>query len=468
MPKWYQGLQGGLLRLIDLSVVVATWLLSYWVRFELSPILPVPDQALPSFSTYASLSPLVAVLWLVVFDAMRVYDAGRLLPFINEVFLMMKAHGLALLYFIALTYMFEQYKYSRLVMIYFSVLAGVSIAACHFVVRASLRRLRARGFNLKQVLIVGDSAAGRTFVERVASFPELGMRVAGIVTERHCTLRTVQGVPVLGCFEELQKTLRANDVHEVLIALPHSKQDEADRIFRLLKDETIGISVVPDVQNHVTLGCAMTNFGGIPIVRINDSPLAGYGALAKRITDIVLSVFGLIVLSPVLGVIALLIKFGSPGPALYRQERMGMNGRTFFMLKFRSMRVDAERTSGAVWANAGDNRRTLLGTILRRTSLDELPQLWNVLVGDMSLVGPRPERPVFVSKFRDEIPSYMLRHKVKAGMTGWAQINGWRGDSCLDSRVQCDLFYIRNWSYTLDIKILTLTLWKGFVHKNAY
>jgi exopolysaccharide biosynthesis polyprenyl glycosylphosphotransferase len=176
----------------------------------------------------------------------------------------------------------------------------------------------------------------------------------------------------------------------------------------------------------------------------------------------------IVVLSPLLLLIALLVKLTSPGPVLYVQERMGLDGRSFHMLKFRSMRVDAEQQSGAVWARKGDNRRTPIGTFLRQMSLDELPQLWNVLWGDMSLVGPRPERPVFVHKFRTEIPHYMLRHKVRAGITGWAQVNGWRGNTSLDRRIECDLFYIRHWSYALDLKILTMTLWKGFIDKNAY
>jgi len=194
----------------------------------------------------------------------------------------------------------------------------------------------------------------------------------------------------------------------------------------------------------------------------------GWGALAKRVTDIVASAAALVILSPLLGLIALGVRLTSPGPVLYVQERMGLDGHSFRMLKFRSMRIDAEHESGAVWARADDNRRTAFGTLLRKTSLDELPQLWNVLCGDMSLVGPRPERPIFVQKFRDQIPHYMLRHKVRAGITGWAQVNGWRGNTSLDRRIECDLFYIRHWSYMLDLKILTMTLWKGFIDKNAY
>jgi exopolysaccharide biosynthesis polyprenyl glycosylphosphotransferase len=210
------------------------------------------------------------------------------------------------------------------------------------------------------------------------------------------------------------------------------------------------------------------DFEGLPIIRLNDPSMSGAGALAKRAVDIALSGIGLVLLAPLFLLIAGLLRVTSPGPILYAQERMGLDGKTFRMLKFRSMRVDAEDVSGAVWASPRDGRRTRLGTLLRRTSLDELPQLWNVLVGDMSLVGPRPERPVFVQQFRKEIPHYMLRHKVKAGITGWAQVNGWRGDTSLSERIACDLYYIRHWSLNLDLKILTLTLFKGFINRNAY
>jgi len=206
----------------------------------------------------------------------------------------------------------------------------------------------------------------------------------------------------------------------------------------------------------------------MPIVKLNDSPLDGIGALLKRVTDFILGLLGTLLISPLLIAIAILVKLTSKGPIFYSQERCGLDGRSFKMWKFRSMRVDAEDSTGAVWARKDDDRRTPIGAFLRATSIDELPQLWNVVRGEMSLVGPRPERPVFVDKFRGEVPHYMLRHKVKAGITGWAQVNGWRGDTSLERRIECDLYYIRNWSYSLDLKILWMTVWKGFVNKNAY
>jgi Undecaprenyl-phosphate glucose phosphotransferase len=364
--------------------------------------------------------------------------------------------------------MFKEYRYSRLVLIYFGGLGALAMVGSRVSLRAALRALRARGYNLRHALAVGEGAALKGLIERLDSFPELGLCVCGVVTEQGPESRRYYAKPHLGGFANLVDVIRKTRVDEVLISLPPSRGDELDRLLDLIKDETVDIRVVPDIHRFVTLGCEIEDFDGLPVVRINDSPVMGWGAFAKRVTDAALSSVALVVLSPLLLLIAVLVKLTSPGPILYSQERMGLDGRSFSMLKFRSMRADAESQTGAVWANANDPRRTRFGMFLRKTSLDELPQLWNVLRGDMSLVGPRPERPVFVAKFRNQVPHYMLRHKVRAGITGWAQVNGWRGNTSLSRRIEHDLFYIRNWSYTFDVKILTLTLWKGFIDKNAY
>lgn len=466
MLKRYQNLVGGVLGLADASIIVLAWLLAYWLRFSW-PIIPV-TKGFPAFAAYAALTPFVALLWLTVFASMRVYQFSRAFGRRDEILALMKAHALALLLFVTLTYLFEAYKYSRLVTLYFGVLAGFALIAMRLLVRAVFKALRVRGYNLRYVLIAGEGPAVERLIERIDGFPELGLRVRGIVTHEDSPTVGVSGKPVLGHFGQIAAVIQRFKVGEVMIALPWSRQDEVSRLLELLKDETTDVRLVPDVHAYVTLGCEVEDFDGVPVVRINDSPLIGWYAAAKRLTDIVVASVALLVLSPLLLLLALLVKLTSPGPVLYAQERMGLDGRTFQMLKFRSMKLDAEAATGAVWARELDDRRTLFGSLLRRTSLDELPQLWNVLSGEMSLVGPRPERPVFVRKFREEIPHYMLRHKVKSGITGWAQINGWRGNTSLRRRIECDLYYIQNWSYALDLKILTLTLWKGFVNKNAY
>jgi Undecaprenyl-phosphate glucose phosphotransferase len=336
------------------------------------------------------------------------------------------------------------------------------------VLRTALRHVRARGLNLRHALFIGEGAALESVITRLVSFPELGLRVRGVLTHQGSEVTSLSGQPVIGHLDMLDELLTGEKIDEVFIALPPDQHEALDRVLGRLRDETIDVRIVPDILRYVTLGCEVENIDGFPVVRLNDSPMFGFGAMAKRATDLIGAVCALILLSPLMLLIGVLVKLTSPGPMLYGQERMGLDGQTFKMLKFRSMKADAEKVGGAVWAQAVDDRRTAFGTFLRKTSLDELPQFWNVVSGDMSLVGPRPERPVFVNKFRTEIPLYNVRHKVKAGITGWAQVNGWRGNTALDRRIECDLFYIRNWSYALDIKILFITLYKGFVNKNAY
>jgi Undecaprenyl-phosphate glucose phosphotransferase len=273
---------------------------------------------------------------------------------------------------------------------------------------------------------------------------------------------------VLGDLEALPQLLRAQEIDQVFIALPLEAAARLPEVLKGLDEVPVDVRVVPDFSRYMSLQGGVEDFGGLPFISLQGSPVYGWDQVLKRGMDILVAGSLLLVLGPGLGLIALLVKLTSRGPVLYRQERMGLDGRTFSMLKFRSMRVDAEVETGAVWARSADPRRTRIGAFLRATSLDELPQLWNVLKGEMSLVGPRPERPVFIQEFRKRIPRYMLRHTVKAGMTGWAQVNGWRGDTSLEKRIEYDLYYIQHWSLWLDLKILWLTSWRGLVNRNAY
>lgn len=466
MLKRYHHIVGGVFRIVDACVIGAAWLVAYWIRFDLE-IVQI-TKGFPSFATYAALTPLVIVLWMTVFSSMKVYQSRRMLRRTHEAHLLLRAHGVSMLFFIAITYLFSEYRYSRLVMLSFGLVGALGLVVFRLSLRNGLRAIRRKGYNLRHVLAVGEGGSIDTLIYRMDRFPELGLRVVGAAIHEESQAKDVYGKPILGRFNQVAELVRKQGIDQVLIALPRKQYGDLDRILASLKDETVDIQLVPDVHEYVTLGCEVEDFDGLPIVNLNDSPLDGWGALAKRVTDFVLSATVIVLISPILFLLALLVKLTSRGPILYGQERMGLDGRTFKMYKFRSMKVDAEAQTGAVWAKAGDDRRTPIGAFLRSTSLDELPQLWNVLKGEMSLVGPRPERPVFVSKFRSEIPHYMLRHKVKAGLTGWAQVNGWRGDTSLDRRIECDLYYIRNWSYFLDWKIMFLTIWKGFVNKNAY
>ncbi len=471
MLERYQRTYGHLLRVLDLLILVGAWLGSYWVRFDLPFEVPkflAVTKGLPDFSTYAAMSPFIVALWGGGFSLSQLYETSPKFGRRRELLLLLKSHSLALLIFVALSFFFTHYQYSRLVIFYFATLSGAGVFALHLGLRTALRKLRPRGFSRRKVLVLGEEDGVERLIGHLDWYPELGLQIVGVVTRTASGAREVAEKPVLGQYCNVSEIIAQTGADEVLLALPPTGGDDTDRLLHVLKDETVDVRIAPDVLRYVTLGCEVEQLGGMPILRVNDSPVMGWRALFKRLTDIVVSATAILLLSPLMLIIALAVKLTSRGPILFTQERMGLDGGSFSMLKFRSMTVGAEARTGAVWAQKGDNRCTAIGALLRKTSLDELPQLWNVLRGDMSLVGPRPERPAFVSKFRSEIPHYMLRHKVRTGITGWAQVNGWRGNTSLERRIECDLFYIRNWSNLLDLKIIVMTLWKGFIHKNAY
>ena len=276
------------------------------------------------------------------------------------------------------------------------------------------------------------------------------------------------GSKFLGSLEELPQIIQQQRIDQVFISLSLKEQHRLEELKDLLSEQWVDVRIVPDLGSFRTLHTDVESFAGMPLVTLVQSPMTGWNQMLKRMLDLAGAILALILFSPLMLLIAFLVKITSPGPILYRQQRMGLDGKTFFTLKFRSMRQDAEKQTGAVWATENDTRRTTLGVYLRRFNLDELPQLFNVLNGEMSLVGPRPERPVLIEEFKSKIPNYMLRHKVKAGITGWAQINGWRGNTSLEKRIEHDLYYIERWSVWLDLKILLLTVFKGFVDPNAY
>jgi Undecaprenyl-phosphate glucose phosphotransferase len=306
-------------------------------------------------------------------------------------------------------------------------------------------------------------------IERTHAHPETGLRVAGVLAAEGADRgREVHGVPVIGGYGDLKRLLAESRPDLLVVALPAADSQQLEKILADVDDEVVNVRVVPDLPRIMTLRAQVEDLDGIPLISLREGPLLGWSAVQKRIFDIVFSGLALAVASPLIALIALAIRVTSGRPVFFVQERMGLDGRVFRMIKFRTMGQGAEDATGPVWTVPDDQRRTRLGAFLRSISLDELPQLWNVLRGDMSLVGPRPERPVFIEQFRREIPGYMLRHKIKAGLTGWAQVHGWRGNTSLHERVEHDLYYIQNWSLALDVKILLLTAWRGIVHRNAY
>lgn len=449
----------------DLALVAVCWLGSYFLRFY-APVVPV-TKGVPDLSLYLTLLFLVLAVFAATLPAMGLYKRPWASP--GQVwFPVARAVALGVLLAVSLTYFLRPYDFSRLVFLHFWVLTTVAMLAARPVLQWAWRRTHPQEAG-EGVIIVGVEDLGREVAANIKKHPELGLRIAGFVTRRPSRVGgDVDGSRVLGLYNELPTVLAEHDAQVVIIALPLDAHDRIIEIMNQLADEMVDVKIVPDLFRFMALRGSVEEFEGMPIIGVRGSPLEGWGRVAKRLMDIAGSLTAILLFSPLMLAAALAVKLTSRGPVLYRQERMGMDGRVFTMLKFRSMRCDAEAECGPVWAQPGDPRCTPVGRLMRRTSIDEFPQFFNVLRGDMSLVGPRPERPEFIADFRKNVPRYMLRHKMKAGITGWAQVNGWRGNTSLERRIEYDIQYIENWSPWLDIKIIFRTLALGFVGPNAY
>ncbi|MBK7947771.1 MAG: undecaprenyl-phosphate glucose phosphotransferase [Deltaproteobacteria bacterium] len=451
-----------LLGLVDLTWVALAWLAAYGLRFHAG--IPAP-LGVPPLSAYLYPLPLILPLFLVVFHAHGLYQARRMDSPLGEAGAVLRATAVAILLLAAATFFARGQSYSRLVIGLFSLLVPTLVIGCRSSVRFVLRQARRRGFNLRYVLLVGSGPLAESVITRIAGRPEAGLRILGVVADGALGGQ-VAGAKVIGGYGDLKSILRAHRVDQLIIALSRHEAERFEKVVVSLADEVVNVKIVPDLLHGYGLRSTVESLDGIPVIGLQETPLVGWPAVAKRGFDLVVATAALVVLSPLLAGIALAILVSSGRPVFYRQTRMGHDGRVFDMLKFRSMHRDAE-ASGLGWTRAGDPRRTRVGRILRRFDLDELPQLVNVVRGEMSLVGPRPERPAYIESFRREVPGYMLRHKVRAGMTGWAQVHGWRGDTSIQERIEHDLYYIQKWSLSLDLRILAMTLLRLGRHGHA-
>ena len=446
----------------DLCLIAACWVSAYAIRFHLLRVTDVPP-----FRDYALQLLPILVVWGFAFHAFDLYRPSRLGSHLSEWFRVAIASTLGVLVLVAImTFAFRGYDYSRLVITFFLVQSIVVVSLARAAFREVLRFARRRGYNQRYAIVVGGGEPAAEVLRVLRRRVDVGIRVLGLLSDK----AEAPGIdaPRLGGLEEIRAVLDRQQVDIVFIALPHSEYPRLTAVLNEIGDDPVTIHFVPDVFGLASLRGGVEEFESIPFIHLRESPLYGWNRVAKRVLDLVVGGGALVLAAPAMLAIATALKLVSSGPVLYRQERMGLDGQRFQMLKFRTMRVDAERETGPVWARPDDSRRTRLGTFLRRWSLDELPQLWNVLRGEMSLVGPRPERPSFVEEFRRRVPGYMLRHKMKAGITGWAQINGWRGQTSIEKRIEYDLYYIERWSLGFDLKILLLTFWSGFRNRNAY
>jgi Undecaprenyl-phosphate glucose phosphotransferase len=480
MMKQKTRLMVAVLVAVDLVATNLAWVLSYILRFELLFALIPVTKGVPDPSRYFLLMPLISLVWPAVLYFHGLYQLKRGRSRIDELFAIVFSVLIGSTLVLGATLYVRVYhryqpevaplwEYSQAVFGLFVVTDIVLLYSARAALRAWLERRWAAGYNVKRVVVAGASELGRHVALTIISHRELGYRVVGFLDDT-VTGEVTAGLPVLGRLNEAALVARDHALDQIYVALPLEDHAKIVGLIKSLGSECLDVKVVPDLVQYATIRAALEDLDGIPIISLNEVPLRGWNSMAKRVMDFVFgSVLLLLLLPFVFLPIALIIWLrGGRGPILLRQERMTLDGKTFQIYKFRTMVEEAEKETGPVWASPEDPRRTGVGIWLRRFNLDEFPQLLNVVLGDMSLVGPRPERPPFVQQFKERIPQYMLRHRVKSGITGWAQVNGWRGNTSIEKRIEYDLYYIENWSLLLDIKILILTLFRGFGQKHAY
>jgi Undecaprenyl-phosphate glucose phosphotransferase len=463
----------------DSMLGICAFIVAYALRFH-TGFIPI-TKGLPPLTQYLNVVPFVAVLVPIAFQLQGLYRLRRGRSRVDDFFAVFVGSILTVVFGILSTLYVQIYfasdaakdagafEVSQVVWAMFLVLNVILTFASRELVREVLERRWRAGIGLKRILIAGSGELGRLVSDKILEHRELGYQIVGFIDDRasgdHLGYR---GLPLLGTLADVAEITAREAVDHLYVALPPDQHVHMIDLLERTSREMVDVKVVPDLLQVIALRARLEDLDGIPVINVNDVPLQGVNAVMKRCIDVVISSAALVVFAAPLALIALVVGITSRGSVFYRQERMGLDGKSFSIVKFRSMYDDAERHTGPVWAIADDPRVTPLGKFLRRSNLDELPQLWNVFKGDMSIVGPRPERPHFVAEFKHKVPQYMLRHKVKAGLTGWAQVNGWRGNTPLDKRIEYDLYYIENWSVRLDLKIMWLTLLRGFFHKHAY
>ena len=450
----------------DLVLIGLAWFLAYHLRLT-SGLIPV-WKGVPPLQEY--IFPLLYLLpiWSVVGAGLGLYSPRRAFALWDEGWLLAKAASLTLVCFTATSYVLKEVDISRLVLAIFWGAAIVLPLTSRALIPHTVRQLRRKRTYLRRALVVGHEELAHRVIKTIQQHPEAGLTIVGIAAESPRLLGTrLDGIEVLGTDREVGEIMQREHIDQLIIALSFRAYEAVEGVLAQVENEPVEVMLVPDLSRYQSLHCGVEDLAGIPALTLQGAPLYGWNAVLKRGLDLCMSSAALVLCAPLMAIIALLVKLSSPGPVLYRQRRMGLDCRPFTLLKFRSMHADAEPPGTPIWSTKNDERCTRVGGWLRRLNLDELPQLINVLKGEMSLVGPRPERPEFIEQFRQGIPRYMLRHKIQAGMTGWAQIHGYRGDTSIEERLRCDLEYIQRWSLRFDLQIIFLTLIKGFFHREA-
>ncbi len=453
--------------ILDAIVIIVSYLLAYYIRIG-SPIFPKVDQGL-GFGYYILALAILVPFYLILYSVCQLYVSKRLQGRRQELANLVKANTIGIFVFIIILFFLEWTHFSRQMMFIFYCINIFFGTLERNALRYVLKSMRSRDYNLKHIMLVGYSRAAEGYIDRLKENPELGYRIHGILDNLKGQGTAYRGIEVVGGLSELERILEENSLDEIVITLGLSEYDYLESIVSQCEKSGVHTKFIPDYNNIIPTKPYTEDFMGLPVINIRNVPLTNIGnMIIKRGFDIVVGLLAAIIFSPVMLVTAILVKCTSKGPVIYAQDRVGLHNRPFRMYKFRSMEVQREQDERGKWTQKNDPRVTKVGKVIRRLSIDELPQLFNVIKGEMSLVGPRPERPFFVEKFKEEIPRYMVKHQVRPGMTGWAQIKGYRGDTSIRKRIECDLYYIENWSLGLDIKIMFLTVFKGFINKNAY
>ena len=452
---------------IDAFVIAVSYFMAWFLKFHL-PFLSDGGGRLP-FRIYMSALLLIVPGYLLLYYACSLYTPkrvqGRRLEFSN----IWKANTIGMFLLLAVLYMIKLMDFSRHVIFIFYVVNICMEILSRTLIRVGLRKMRASGYNQKHILLVGYSRACEEYIDRILANPQWGYQIRGILDDNVAAGTEYKGIKVLGRIANLMVILPQNHLDEIAITLGLSEYFRLEEIVALCEKSGVHTKFIPDYNRIIPTKPYTEDILGLPVINIRYVPLTNtFNALVKRIMDIFGAIAAIVLFSPIMLFSVIMIKLTSPGPLIYKQERVGLHNRTFMMYKFRSMEVQPPEEEKKAWTVKNDPRVTNFGKFMRKTSIDELPQLFNVLKGEMSLVGPRPERPFFVEKFREEIPRYMIKHQVRPGLTGWAQVNGYRGNTSIRKRIEYDLYYIENWTIGLDVKILILTFFKGFVNKNAY
>lgn len=446
--------------LLDALIIAASYGLSWVIKFY--------DDSVTMMNHMYIIGLLCIIpMYLILYAVFNVYSPKRVQTMKEEIGNIVKSNTMGLVIFIMALYMLHQPHFSRQMMFIFYVINNVAEIIFRNCIRWVLRKIRNRGFNQKHILLVGYSRAAEGYIDRIKTNPQWGYHIMGILDDKVAVGTKYRGEQVIGKIKLLQNLLSENELDEIAITLGIAEYSKLEDIVAICEKSGVHTKFIPDYNNFIPTRPYTEDLLGLPVINIRRVPLnGGFNKFVKRVSDIVGSFLLIILFSPVMLAVALAVRFSSKGPVIYKQERVGLHNRNFVMYKFRSMKI--ERCDELHFTTQNDDRTTRIGRFIRRCSLDELPQLFNVLKGDMSLVGPRPERPEFVEKFREQIPRYMIKHQVRPGMTGWAQINGYRGNTSIRKRIEYDLYYIENWTFWFDIIILFQTIFKGFVNKNAF